>query len=159
MEETLQTYVLPHWPFVIMSLSLGAIGQVFKKHIWTFERAKRKQGIYKFMYTTMGLHAPMLGAVLGLLGAPVSPGISGWAGRMLYHFGAGASAAWTVAAFKHFMRSRGIIVAESVAPPTPSYVPAEPGPALIRSDGQRVSLMPDSPVAPAKVTFEDEPGP
>ena len=154
MEETLQTYVLPHWPFALMSLSLGAIGQVFKKHIWTFDRAVRKKGVYKFMYTTMGLHAPMLGALLGLLGAPVSPGVDGWAARTLYHFGAGATAAWTVAAFKHFMRSRGIILAESVAPPAPSLVPDEPeaGVVLIRPDGQRISRAPS---VPPKATSDD----
>lgn len=114
--QPLQQYVLPHWPFLFMSFSLGIVGQFFKLKVWTLERAKRG-GFWAAMHMTLGLHAPVVGALAGALGAPVSPGVDGPLARALYHFVAGAMAAWTVAAFKHLMKSRGIVLAESIAPP------------------------------------------
>ena len=113
--EPLQRYVLPHWPFLFMSFALGIVGQFFKLKVWTLERAK-KGGFWAFMQHTLGLHAPVVGALAGALGAPVSPGVEGPLARALYHFVAGAMAAWVVAAFKHWMRSRGIVL-ESIKPP------------------------------------------
>jgi hypothetical protein len=123
--QPLQQYVLPHWPFLFMSFSLGIIGQFFKRKVWTMERAKKKGGIWAIMHQTLGIHAPILGACAGALGAPVSPGVVGPIARALYHFVAGAMASWTVAAFKHFMTSRGIVIADSLTPPptTPSLMP------------------------------------
>jgi hypothetical protein len=121
----LQQYVLPHWPFVFMSFALGIVGQFFKKKVWTLDRAVKKGGVWALMHQTLGIHAPIAGAIAGLLGAPVSPGVEGPIARALYHFVSGAMAAWTVAAFKHFMQSRGIVLAESMVPPAkpPSLVP------------------------------------
>lgn len=113
--QLLQRYVLPHWPFLFMSFALGIVGQFFKRKVWTLERAK-KGGVWGIMRMTLGLHAPVVGALAGLLGAPVSPGVEGPLARALYHFVAGAMASWTVAAFKHFMKTRGIVL-ESIRPP------------------------------------------
>lgn len=123
--QPLQQYVLPHWPFLFMSFALGTIGQFFKKKVWTIERAKKKGGAWAVMHQTLGIHAPVIGALAGVFGAPVSPGVTGLLGRALYHFVAGAMASWTVAAFKHFMASRGIVLADSLTPPptTPSLMP------------------------------------
>jgi hypothetical protein len=115
--DMLQKYVLPHWPFVFMSFALGTIGQFFKKQVWTLDRAIKDGKFWAFMHSTLGIHAPVVGALAGALGMPASPGVNGWLARALYHFVAGAMAAWTVAAFKHFMASRGIVLAESMVPP------------------------------------------
>lgn len=115
--EPLQQYVLPHWPFLFMSFALGTVGQFFKKKVWTVDRAKTGK-FWALMHQTIGIHAPVMGALVGALGAPASPGVKGPLARALYHFVAGAMAAWTVAAFKHFMKSRGIVLAESIAPPS-----------------------------------------
>ena len=140
---TLQTYVLPHWPFVIMSFALGTMGQFFKKKVWTFERAKTST-FWRVMYTTLGIHAPLTGALLGALGAPASPGMDTWLERALYHFGSGAMASWTFAAWAHFMRSRGIVLAESIAPPP-------------QVDAPRATMQRSGPVCTAVIGGPDNP--
>lgn len=123
MQDTLnliQEYVLPHWPFVFMSFGLGMVGQFMKTKVWTWNRARRHGGFWRVMHDTMGLHAPLAGFVAGLIGFPVSPGVEGALAGGLYHFVAGAMAAWTVAAWKHFMQSRGIVLEPlSSQPPIP----------------------------------------
>lgn len=121
--QPLQEYVLPHWPFLFMSFALGTLGQYFKKKVWTLDNALKKGGAWAVMHHTLGLHAPVAGAVVGAIGMPASPGVDGWLARALYHFVAGAMAAWTVAAFKHFMKSRGIVLADSIMPPSKSSTP------------------------------------
>lgn len=115
--QPLQQYVLPHWPFLFMSFSLGIMGQFFKKKVWTLDRAVQKGGLWAIMHHTLGIHAPVLGAIAGAIGMPASPGVDTWLARALYFFVAGAMAAWTVAAFKHWMKSRGIVLAETMPPP------------------------------------------
>lgn len=104
---TIQEYFLPHWPFFFMSFALGFLVQFAKKKVWTKERAA-KNGFFKFMNGSLGIHAPIIGAIAGLCGFPVSPGVEGPLARALYHFVAGIISAWVVAAFKKFMKSRGI---------------------------------------------------
>jgi hypothetical protein len=137
---TLQTYVLPHWPFVFMSFALGTVGQFFKTKVWTLENAVRGGKFMTLMHTTLGIHAPLAGALAGALGAPASPGVNTWLARALYHFVAGAMAAWTVAAWKHFMLSRGIVLAESMLPPpivlrAPDGAPVTPGTCRVQVGG------------------------
>lgn len=118
MEDTLaaiQQYVMPHWPFFFMSFALGTVGQFMKKKVWTEARARRG-GFWAFMHGSLGLHAPVAGFILGLVGFPVSPGISGAPARGLYHFVAGAMASYTVAAWKHFLNTRGIVLGDSIPP-------------------------------------------
>jgi hypothetical protein len=129
LESILQAHVLPHWPLAFMSFALGVVGQFFKKRVWTLDRAVKRGKFWAFMHETLGLHAPMMGALLGALGVPASPGVDGPVACALYHFVSGAMAGWTVAAFKHFMTSRGIVLAESMAPPpNPSLIPIPPVP-------------------------------
>lgn len=124
--QLLQQYVLPHWAFLFMSFALGIVGQFFKRKVWTLERAK-KGAFWAFMHQTLGLHAPVTGALAGVIGMPASPGVDGPLARALYFFVAGAIAAWTVAAFKHFMQARGIVLAEPITPPPPLQVPPPAG--------------------------------
>jgi hypothetical protein len=69
---------------------------------------------------------------------PASPGVDGPLARALYFFVSGAMAAWTVAAFKHFMAVRGIVIADSLTPPptTPSLMP---------DDSDRTPTLPTPP--------------
>lgn len=128
--DVIQKYVLPHWPFLFMSFALGTVGQFFKKRVWTLERALKGGKFWALMHQTIGIHAPVVGAIAGTIGMPASPGVEGPLARALYFFVAGAMAAWTVAAFKHFMQSRGIVLSESMTPPptTPSLMPSGPPP-------------------------------
>ena len=135
--QPLQEYVLPHWPFVFMSFALGIVGQFFKRKVWTLDRAVQKGGFWAFMHHSLGLHAPLVGALAGALGMPASPGVEGPLSRALYHFVSGAMAAWTGAAFKHFMKSRGIVLAETMPPPA-LVVPPPAGVAPIDSKGPGV---------------------
>lgn len=110
-------YLLPHWAFFFMSFALGTIGQFFKKKVWTAANASRGR-FWKFMHATLGIHAPVAGFIAGIAGFPVSPGVDGFLARGLYHFVAGAMAAYVVAAWKHFLKSRGIdFDAHSLPPP------------------------------------------
>lgn len=104
--SVLTEHVLPHWPLIFMALVLGTITQFTKRVI--FEPRKADGKLWKFGYVTMGAHAPLMGAIAGLVGFPVSPGVDGVLGRVLYHIVSGILAAWVVAGFKHFMKSRGI---------------------------------------------------
>lgn len=125
MMEFFETVLVPHWPFLFMSFALGTVGQFFKTKVWTLDRALTGK-FWAFMHQTIGIHAPVAGALAGAIGMPASPGVEGPLARALYHFVAGAMAAWTVAAFKHFMKSRGIVLAESTSPP-PLQVPPPAG--------------------------------
>lgn len=123
-EETLgliREYGLPHWPFFFMSFALGIVGQFMKKRVWSWERAQRG-GFWEFMHASMGIHAPLAGFIAGIIGFPVSPGIEGALAKGLYHFVAGAMSSYTVAAWKHFMKTKGVLLEESITPPpkTPS---------------------------------------
>lgn len=114
--DVITTHVLPHWPFLFMSFALGTIGHFMKTKVWTWKRAKRG-GFWEFMHSSMGLHAPISGFIAGVIGFPVSPGVEGALASGLYHFVAGAMASYTVAAWKHFMKSRGIIAEINSVPP------------------------------------------
>jgi len=121
--DTVTTYVLPHWPFVMMAFILGGVGGVMKKSVWTKERAARSR-FFWWMRSLLPLHAPIAGALFGVVaellgGAPVSPGVEGVAGAMLYHAGAGAASAWVYSIFRHFLKSRGIVAENLSMPPEP----------------------------------------
>ena len=103
-------HFVPHWPFFFMAMALGTIVQFFKKVVWTPRAAENR--LWKFGYQTMGMHAPLLGALAGFIGFPASPGVDTVHGRILYHFVAGIISAWVVAGFRHFMKSRGIEIEE-----------------------------------------------
>lgn len=119
--DMITTHVLPHWPFIMMAFVLGGIGSFFKKKVWTKERAKKNR-FFWLVRALLPMHAPMAGAMFGVVaehlgGAPVSPGVEGMAGVMLYHAGAGMASSYVYSAFRHFLKSRGLLDEESVSMP------------------------------------------
>lgn len=129
--EFVKTYLLPHYPFILIAFILGMAGNVFKNKVWTKQRAARSRFAY-WIRAFLPLHAPFIGALIGLAGKivladsmPVSPGISAPGDVVLYYAGAGAFSAWVFNAFKHFAESRGVEVPDALdgdsdTPPPPS---------------------------------------
>lgn len=108
--EFVTEYLLPHWPFVVMALVLGSVGQVMRIQVWTKTRAASGK-FWWWMRATMGVHAPLAGVALAGLGlllfgdVPVSTGVEGTAAILLYYAGAGACSSWIFAAAKHGLKS------------------------------------------------------
>lgn len=120
---TIQEYVLPHWPFVVMAFVLGGIGGVMKTQVWTKERAARSR-FFWWMRALLPLHAPGAGALFAVVaelmgGAPVSPGVEGMFAAILYHAGAGMASSHVYSAFRYFLKARGIVSAPTSMPPPP----------------------------------------
>lgn len=128
--EFFKTYVLEHWPFLVVSGFLGAVGGFMKKQVWTKDRARKTKFSY-WMRATLPFHAAFAGGAIGLLGffifgedMPASLDIERTAASMMFYYGgAGAMASWTYAAWKHFMKSRGI-TSEQIE--MPSKYPEKP---------------------------------
>lgn len=120
----IQEYVLPHWPFIMMAFVLGGMGVVAKRSVWTKEAAAQSRFMWH-MRSLLPLHAPVAGAMIAafcetVLGEmPVSPGVSGLAGVMLYHMGAGAASSHLYGAIRYLMKAHGIVEKPVSMPPPP----------------------------------------
>lgn len=90
--EMLERYVLPHWPFVSVSIVLYVVGRILKKKVYTHERA-RNHAAFRWLRATMALHPMIAGFFLGLIpDVPVSPGVHGTLAASIYYMLAGACA-------------------------------------------------------------------
>lgn len=106
--------VLEHWVFLVLSLAFGIFLNVFKTHVWTWERAQASRVVH-WIRLFLPMHGPVLGFMVGvavvlLMGddAPAGPGIVGKGYVVVYYAAAGLLSAWVVNVFKHIMQSRGI---------------------------------------------------
>lgn len=106
--------VLEHWVFLVLSLAFGIFLNVFKTHVWTWEKAQTNR-FYHWVRVFLPMHGPALGFVVGVAvvlvmgeNAPAGPGIVGRGYVVVYYSAAGLLSAWVVSLFKHFMQSRGI---------------------------------------------------
>lgn len=109
-----------HWPFLVMSMILGTLGQIFKVRVWTLENAMKSRFVW-WVRAFLPLHAPVIGALTGLAGwillkgdVPASPGVDkiGWV--VLYYAGAGIASAWVFNGVKHFAESRGLDIPDEL---------------------------------------------
>jgi hypothetical protein len=113
--EFVKTYMLPHWPFFFVAFMLGLAGNIFKNRVWTRDKAAKSKVVW-WIRAFLPLHAPLAGALLAVVGfklfgsVPVSPGVEGLGGAVLYYMGAGALSAYCFNAFRHFVESRGVNV-------------------------------------------------
>ncbi len=112
-------YVLPHWPFLVVTGILAVIGQFMSKSVFTRERAykKRSSPWYKFWDTqnfwwwgreTLPLHPIVTGALLGL--GWQNPEGSAWGilGSSAYFAGAGVLSLFAWAFAKAYLKKKGI---------------------------------------------------
>jgi hypothetical protein len=68
--EYLDTYILPHWPFVAVAVILMVIGQVVKTAIFTKKRALSKgkmQWLFWWGWKLLPLYPVLVGLLIGLV--------------------------------------------------------------------------------------------
>jgi len=58
--QIISEYILPHWPFIAMSLVLGLIVNTCKKNIFAKENSKQNKIIH-YLRMFLPLHAPVIG--------------------------------------------------------------------------------------------------
>lgn len=109
-----EEYILPNWPFVVISLILAMAGQVLKGTIFTKENMVKYHGtkmghILWWGRKTMPLHPVLIGAGLAFVpGMPVPVFISTLAAKMTYFSGAGMSSTWMFSIIKQVAKEKGI---------------------------------------------------
>jgi hypothetical protein len=128
MMETIQQYVLPHWPFFSVAIVLMLVGQVMKSSVWTRKRAHTKgkmQWMWWWMYKTMPIHPVVAGTGIGLLWHNPEGADPGWpliAGVMYFAL-AGTISVWLYQILKGLAKKRGVdlgnLPGQSSAPPAP----------------------------------------
>ena len=132
--EIFNSYVLPHWPFVMVMAIFSVIGQFMSKSVFTRERAYKKSTgpWYKFWATqsfwwwgreTLPVHPILSGGLLGLIwynpeGAdPSWPLIS----SVVYFAGAGVVSLFMWSLLRGYLKQKGIEVdlpgVDSLTPP------------------------------------------
>lgn len=132
----LTTQVLPHWPFVMVTVILSVVGHVVGRSVFTKERAYKKQqasAFYKFWESqsfwwwgreTLALHSILAGVIIGFFWHNPEGANPAWshAADIGYFAGAGAISlfAWSIA--KGLLKSRGINLT------LPGETPSDPPP-------------------------------
>ena len=116
----LSVFARNHWPFLVVALLLGVIGEVLKKII--IPHGSRGLKGWRWVWNvTLPLHAALVGFLLGLL--PLLPcpetvcasvGIKG-----LYYAAAGMLSSYVYAGVKHVAKEKlgGDAPADSTVPP------------------------------------------
>lgn len=118
----LTNQILPHWPFVVVTVVLAIVGHVMGRSVFTKERAYKKQqasAFYRFWESqnfwwwgreTLALHSICVGILVGLLWHNPENATPAWshAADVGYFAGAGAISlfAWSIA--KGLLKRRGI---------------------------------------------------
>lgn len=111
-----------HWPFLVVALILGVIGEVAKK-IVTPNGSKGLKGWRWVWNVTLPLHAVCIGFALGLLPFMTCPdSVCGSVfERGLYYAASGAFSSYVYAGVKHFAKEK--LGSDA---PLPSVVPPAP---------------------------------
>ena len=107
------TQILPHWPFVSVTLILTIIGQFTSKSLFTKERAYLK-GPYSFFWwwgrETLSLHPLVTGLFIGFLWSNPEDADPAWKPIASYFYFAGAGVvslfAWAI--LRGILRKKGI---------------------------------------------------
>jgi hypothetical protein len=101
-------FVLEHWPFMVVALLLGVTGEVVKRLVKHREALKPKVVWPSVYHATLPLHAPLIGALVGLLpGIPCPEAFCTDApSKILYYVAAGMLSSYVYAAVKHLAKSR-----------------------------------------------------
>jgi len=102
--------LLPHWPFFAASAVLYVIVKAMKTGPLSNERAKEVRWVRAIRrWFPLTLHPLAAGALLGLIpGLPVSPGVEGEYGPVLYFAGAGAASVLARNLYKEYKKYKGI---------------------------------------------------
>lgn len=100
--------LISHWPFFASALVLAMVMQVWKNTVLTEAKVKKSK-LVAFGHKTLPLHPVVLGSLLGLVPKiPVSPGIEGWSGKMLYFAAAGVLSTWIFKVIQQWAKKKGI---------------------------------------------------
>ena len=109
-----------HWPFLVVALVLGLVGEILKKVIAP-NGLKNLKGWRWWWYTTLPLHPAGVGLLLGLSSIlPCADSIcTSRVAAGLYYMGAGMLSSYVYALVKHVAREKlGNDAPTSVPPPS-----------------------------------------
>lgn len=67
MDDVNLTFILAHWPFLVVSLALGIVGSVIKVAVLGKYRSRVFVGWRHWFHMTLPLHAMLTGALLGMM--------------------------------------------------------------------------------------------
>lgn len=106
--DILNTYVIPHWPLLTVTLALALIGQVLKGSLFSREMAQ-KNVVFWWGRKTLPAHPVFVGMIIGFVpGVPVGPGIDTLAARVMYFMAAGVLSTWAFSIVKQLAKKRGL---------------------------------------------------
>jgi hypothetical protein len=111
--EFLDTYIIPHWPFVAFALVCMIVVQVLKMAVWTEKRAKGSGKATTFFWwgrKTIALQSLVIGVLVGIIpGMPIGGGFSDTMGsRALYYAAAAILSTFLFSVLKGLAKQRGI---------------------------------------------------
>lgn len=120
--ETIQTYLLPHWAFFCAAAVFAVVGEVTKRTLFTKKRAAGNRAIW-IGRKTLPLHPVVAAILIGWIpGMPVSAGVEGPMGAIMYYVFAGITSTWVFSVAKAMAKKRGI---ELELPGHSDYPPAK----------------------------------
>ena len=104
----MEELALAHWPLIVVALALGVTGEVMKKLVIPKENPTVLLGWRGVFRTTLPLHAPIVGLLVGLIpGMPCPEDLGTWPiTPMLYYMAGGILSSYGFAALKHFFKER-----------------------------------------------------
>lgn len=117
--QTINTYILPHWPFIIAVTVFAIISQFVSKSVFTRERAYQKRTgpgakfVEHFFWwgrETLSIHMITLGSALGFIWRNpegVTPAW-GFVSSAAYFAGAGAISLFAWSVVKGYLKKKGI---------------------------------------------------
>lgn len=121
MEEILNEYILPHWPFWGSMLIFAMMGQTMKS-VFTKEMAE-KSAFARIFRATLQIHPVLAGLVIGWSNMlPASGGVESAGGKALYFGASGVLSSWLFYAIKRYLKKKGVDLPTGV----PSMPPPKP---------------------------------
>lgn len=126
--------LLAHWSLFVVAVVLGILGNFTRTRVWTKDKAAhgKPNWIWWWGRASLPIHAPLSGALFGIvmilvygIDTPAGPGVDTKAEIMLYYTFSGVLSSYVYSGFKHFMKSRGIVLevdhmpGETMPPPPP----------------------------------------
>lgn len=131
MENVDLAFILSHWPFFVVAIGLGLVGEIIKTIVMDYEKAVKAamlevpdQGPYRtapakkaayvrsaflgLYYRTLPAHAALTGALIGCLPSMPCPDdfCANATMKVLYYCAAGMFSSWVYDAARHMAKKR-----------------------------------------------------
>lgn len=108
--NALNTYLLPHWPFMASIIIFMIVGQVVKNNVFTKTAhfAQRPVWFWWWGRKTLPLQPIVAGMLLGLIWRMPEAGVDSLPESMAYFAMSGALSVWAYELVKNLAKQRGI---------------------------------------------------